>query len=86
MDLVSAIPLHGSMHAWSELFGEQALAKLKKIKTKTNSGGTSYEIYIMDRQVNSELDTMTRFYSKAVNKVKKKLQIIKVKYLSMQIR
>ena len=28
MDLVSSIPLHGSMHAWSELFGEQALAKL----------------------------------------------------------
>ena len=28
MDLVSSIPLHGSiMHAWSELFGEQALAK-----------------------------------------------------------
>ena len=26
----------------------------------------------MDRQVNSELDTMTRFYSKAVNKVNKK--------------
>ena len=72
MDLVSAIPLHGSMHAWSELFGEQALAKLKKIKTKTNTGGTSYEIYIMERQVNSELDTMTRFYSKAVNKVNKK--------------
>ena len=70
MDLVSAIPLHGSMYAWSKLFGEQALAKLKKIKTKTNTGGgTSYEIYIMDRQVNSELDTMTRFYSKAVNKV-----------------
>ena len=43
-----------------------------KIKTKTNSGGTSYEIYIMDRQVNSELDTMNRFYSKAVNKVNKK--------------
>ena len=28
MDLVSSIPLHGSMHAWSELFCEQALAKL----------------------------------------------------------
>jgi hypothetical protein len=27
-DLVSSIPLHGSMHAWSELFGEQALATL----------------------------------------------------------
>ena len=72
MDLVSNIPLHGSMHAWSELFGEQALAKLKKIKTKTNPGGTSYENYIMDRQVNSELDTMTRFYSKAVNNKNKK--------------
>jgi len=70
MCLVSSIPLHGSMHAWSELFGEQALAKLKKIKTKTNPGGVSYETYIMDRQVNSELDTMSRFYSKAVNKDK----------------
>jgi hypothetical protein len=27
-DLVSSIPMHGSMHAWSELFGEQALATL----------------------------------------------------------
>ena len=79
MDLVSNIPLHGSMHAWSELFGEQALAKLKKIKTKTNPGGTSYENYIMDRQVNSELDTMTRFYSKAVNHNDKKAANFKTK-------
>ncbi len=34
------------MHAWSELFGEQALAKLKQIKTKSNTSGASYEIYI----------------------------------------
>jgi len=27
-DLVSSIPMHGSMHAWSELSGEQALATL----------------------------------------------------------
>ena len=47
MDLVSSIPLFGSMHAWSELFGEQALAKLKKIKTRTNPGGVSYDTYIM---------------------------------------
>jgi len=79
MDLVSSIPLHGSMHAWSELFGEQALAKLKRIKTKTNPGGTSYENYIMDRQVNSELDTMTRFYSKAVNNKNKKAANFKTK-------
>ena len=63
MNLVYSIPLHGSMHTWSELFDEQALAKLKKIKTKTNPGGASHENYILDRQVNSELDnTMTRFY------------------------
>ena len=79
MDLVSSIPFHGSMHAWSELFGEQALAKLKRIKTKTNPGGTSYENYIMDRQVNSELDTMTRFYSKAVNNKNKKAANFKTK-------
>jgi hypothetical protein len=40
----------------------------------------------MDRQVISELQTMTRFYSKAVKNINKKLQIIKVKYLSMQKR
>jgi len=46
MDLVSSISLHGSMHAWSELFGEQALAKLKQIQTKSNTSGASYETYI----------------------------------------
>jgi hypothetical protein len=79
MDLVSSIPLFGSMHAWSELFGEQALAKLKKIKTRTNPGGVSYENYIMDRLVNTELDTMGRFYSHAVNKKDKKAANYKTK-------
>jgi hypothetical protein len=32
MHLVSSIPLFGALHSWSELFGEQALGKLKKIK------------------------------------------------------
>jgi hypothetical protein len=46
MDLVSSIPLFGSMHAWSELFGEQALAKLKKIKTYKNESWWRFLRYI----------------------------------------
>lgn len=71
MELVSSIPLFGSQHSWSELFGEQALGLLKVIKKKTNPGGLSYERYIMERSVNRELDTMESFYSKAVNETNK---------------
>jgi hypothetical protein len=66
-ELVSSIPLFGAMQSWNELFGEKALGGVKNIKKKTNQGGGSYEQYIMKRQVNSELDTMGKFYSKAVN-------------------
>ena len=79
MDLVSSLPLFGSMHAWSELFGEQALAKLKRIKGRTNPGGVSYATYIMQRQVDSELDTMGRFYSHTVNKKDKQAANYKTK-------
>ena len=67
MHLVSNIPLFGAMHSCSEFFGEQALGHLKSIKTKTNAGGLSYERYIMNRNVDRELDTLERFYSKPVN-------------------
>ena len=72
MDLVSSIPLFGSMHSWAELCGEQALGKLKTIKKRINSGGVSYERNIMNRQVNVELNDMRRFYSKSVNTSKQK--------------
>ena len=71
MHLVSSIPLFGALHSWSELFGEQALGKLKKIKKVTNSGGQSYERYIMEKHVDRELDILGRFYSSAVNDTKK---------------
>ena len=75
MDLVSSIPLFGSMHSWSDLLGEKALGYLKKIKMKSNHGGTLYEKNIMQRHVDREISILNRFYSSAVNETDKKEQL-----------
>jgi hypothetical protein len=72
MELVSSIPLFGSQHSWSELFGEKVLGQLKTLKKNSNPGGLSYERYMMNKCVDRELNTMARFYSKAVNETNQK--------------
>eukprot|EP01036_Dinobryon_divergens_P036564 gene36564-47637_t len=67
MELVSSIPLFGSLHSWSDLLGEKALGNLKNIKKKSNPGGLSYEKNIIRRHVDREMSTLNRFYSDSVN-------------------
>jgi len=81
IDLVSSIPLFGSMHSWSDLLGEKALGYLKKIKKKSNPGGTSYEKNIMERHVDREISTFSRFYSEPVNNTDKKTPNYKTKVM-----
>ena len=59
--------MFGSQHSWSELFGEKNLGLLKNIKKNSNPGGLSYEKFMINKCVNRELDSMAKFYSKAVN-------------------
>ena len=72
MELVSTIPLFGSQHSWSELFGEKNLGTLKNIKKNSNPGGLSYEKFMINKCVDRELDSMAKFYSKAVNETYQK--------------
>jgi hypothetical protein len=60
------------VHSWSELFGEKVLGQLKTLKKNSNPGGLSYERYMMNKCVDRELNTMARFYSKAVNETNQK--------------
>ena len=60
---MSSIPLHGSMHAWSEVIGEQALAKLIAYSPL----GFNAAFILLQDTVMQSIAEKNRYYYSAIN-------------------